>query len=409
MQTQKQRAPSFRSVVDKEPYAFYEQLRDGEPGGVRWDDEMQAWLFSKHADCRVVHKNEATFAHQYLDFPGAVEVQGGERGILLLDGPDHTAVHKFLLSFFSMKVVDEYRELYVRPLIRRLLDRLDADSSVDVAARVADPLPAYVIAGLLGVSIDDEETLAQCKEWTEATLLWMASFGEDPVILEAAKKASHGLTGILMPIIRSRKHSDGDDFISRLWQEGPSLLDNWNETDVLAQARVMLNAGSHSTSHLVSNCMYVYLTRPEVREALIGDPTLIGAFVEETIRYVGVIHFHVRTATEDTEVSGCPVAKGQRVHSMLAAANRDAMQFVEPLEFRLNRPNGRSHLGFGFGERLCIGANLARAEAVEVIAEMLRRWPGATLDKSAPPPELRSHFARSYSPLYVRLADAPAL
>jgi cytochrome P450 len=397
--------PSFLSVKNAYPYDFYEQVRTSEPSGVHWDEEMGAWLAVRHADCKRIHRDEDTFAHPYWDMPGSVEVHGGERGILMLDGPDHTTLHRFLIRFFSVRVVEEYRNLYVRPLVRRLIDRLAAKGCAKLDTEFADPLPAYVIGALLGIPLDDEQKLANCKDWNEDIMRWSGTFGEDADVLETAKRAAKNLADVLLPIIDDRKQNprdDSDDLISTLWREGPNLLDNWSESDVLAQARVLLFAGAESTSHLLRNCIYLLLTRPDLRDALKADRTRIPNFVDETMRYIGVIHFHIRAATADTEISGCPIAKGDRIHPVLAAANRDPSHFEDPLEFRLDRENAREHLGFGFGPRLCIGANLARAEAAETVEELLERFPDIMLDKDGVEPSMSGHMPRSYSPLPAR-------
>ncbi len=398
----KQEVPSFLSVTNTDPWEFYERLRESEPDGVHWDDEMGAWLAVKYLDCRRIHREEETFAHRYLDFPGAVEVHGGERGILILEGEDHTTLHRFLIRYFSLRVVAGYRDEIVRPLVNRLLDKVASNGSGNLDAAIADPLPAYVIAALLGISIDDEQTLANVKDWNEDIMRWSGTFGEDPESLEIARTAARHLKEVLMPIIRDRNDNPQDDFVSELWREGPNLLENWNEADVLAQARVMLFAGAESTSHLLRNCIYMLLTRPDLRDRLREERELIPSFVDETHRYVGVIHFHVRVANVDTEISGCPVSAGDRVHPVLAAANRDPERFEDPLEFRLDRPNAREHLGFGFGPRLCIGANLARAEAIELVEALLDRFPDLMLDEEAEEPTMSGHMPRSYSPLPAR-------
>jgi cytochrome P450 len=402
MQKQAGDMTSFAGVTDKDPYAFYEELRENSPTGVRWDDGLGVWLVRKREDCRNVHRDEDTFAHRYLDFPGAVEIWGGERALLNLEGPVHTALHRFMLSFFSVRVVQNYREIYARPLVRGLIARVADSGAADLDQALANRVPAYVIAALLGVPLEDEESLENFKDWTEATFEWVASRGEDPEMLERGTEAARNLDAVLAPIIQERKGSSEEDLISTLWREGPKVMDDWGEQDMLAQARVVLNAGSHSTSHLLRNCIFLLLTRTDLRDALKADPSLIQNFVDETMRYLGVIHFHLRSVESDTQVAGCPIAKGERVYTMLAAANRDPEAFDDPLEFRLDRDNLHTHLGFGFGPRRCIGANLARAEAVEMVEQLLVAFPDMVIADDEPKPEMSGYMGRSYSPLHAR-------
>jgi cytochrome P450 len=393
--------PSYLSVEDDDPFPYYELLRRNTEHGVHWDEEMRAWLALGHADCSRVQRDEEIFRHPYWDLPGAVEVQGGERGILMLQGRDHTTVHRFLIRHFSVRVVNEYRDRYIRPLVQRLTEKFAHDGAADLDSALAEHLPAYVICALLGVSIDDEEVLARCKEWNDDIMRWSETFGEDPSALEDARSSARNLATVLLPIIRDRKENPQDDLVSALWREGPNLLEDWTEGDVLAQARVMLFAGSETTTHLVRNALYLLLTRPELREELREHPDRIPGFVEETLRYYGVIHFRIRAAAGDTELSGCPIAAGDRVHPVLSAANRDPERFEDPDEFRIGRENIKDHLAFGLGPRMCVGANLARAEAVEVVEYLLQRLPNLRLDDGREPPAMHGHMPRSFVPLHA--------
>jgi cytochrome P450 len=393
---------SYATFTDNDPYDFYERLRWATPAGIRWDEGCGAWLVNAYSECKVIHRDEDTFAHRYLDFPGAAEVWGGDRALLNLEGSAHAELHRFMLSYFTTRVVENYRASFVQPLTETLLARAASRGEAELDRAVAVRLPAYVIAAILGVSLDDEESLEKCKVWTEATFVWVATRGEDPAILAAALDAARNLDELVKPLILARKAGTGDDLISTLWREGPKVREDWGEPDMLAQARVVLNAGSHSTSHLLRNCIYMLLTRPELRTQLNSEPSLIQNFVDETMRYLGVIHFHIRSAEIDTEIAGCPVAKGDRVQSILSAANRDPEHFDDPLEFRLDRRNVQTHLGFGFGPRRCIGANLARAEAAEMVRQMLVALPDLEFAEGAPAPEMSGNMGRSYSPLYAR-------
>ena len=393
---------SYLSLRDQDPFPFYRERLDK---GIKayWDEGMKAVMVLDHQGCAEVHRNEDVFAHPYWDLPGAVEVQGGARQLMMLHGSEHTRVHRFLMRYFSPRVVQTYREKYASPLARRMIQRFALVGSADLDLELCDQLPAYVICALLGIPIEDEQLLATCKEWNDDIMRWSETFGEDPEILADALRSAENLAGVLLPIIRERERHPEDDFISALWSEGKSLLGGWNELDVLAQARVLLFAGSETTAHLIRNSLYHLLNHPDLRQGLGAAPGKIGAFIEEVLRFYGVIHFRIRAAASDTAISGCPVRKGDRVHAVLSAANRDAARFDEPDEFRMGRPNERDHLAFGLGPRMCIGANLARAEAAEVVGQVLTMLPGLRWGRlaEAEPARLSGHMPRSYRPIYA--------
>jgi cytochrome P450 len=390
--------PSYLDLWDKDPFPFYQSMLTA-GRGVYWDEGMHAWMVLNHADANRVHRDEDVFAHPYHDLPGAVDVQGGPRQVIMLHGEEHTKLHRFLMRYMSPRVVEHYRRDFVAPLVSRSLDRVQADGRADLDAALAESLPAYVICTLLGVSMDDEELLGRCKAWNDDVMRWSETFGEDATILGEALASARNLAGVLMPIIEDRRLNPQDDFLSALWREGPSLLDGWDEFDVLAQARVLLFAGSETTAHLLRNAIYYLIEHQAVRLRLIDHPEEIEIFVEEILRYFGVIHFRIRAAAQDTELSGCPIHKGDRVHAVLSAADRDPAHYPYPEQFDMSRRNPRDHLAFGAGPRVCIGMNLARAETVEAIRQVLARLPNLRWRPGGRPAEMRGHMPRSYSPL----------
>lgn len=394
-------AESFLDQVNRLPFDFYRRQR--ERGSVHWDAGMNAWMVYGYDECRTVMTDEATYAHPYHQFKGAAEVQGGPRGILMLRGDEHRAVHRFMLQHFSPKVVTGYREGFIGPLVKRWIDRIESRSEIDLAAYVFEQLPSDVIAAMLGLGWDDEELLEQCKVWNDAIMAWSETFGEDPDILEQALQAAQNLEDVLLPVIRDRRDDPQDDFISVLWREGPGLLDPWGEREILAQCRVLFFAGSETTAHFLANVAHVLVEEPDWQQRLRDHPDEIPSFVEEILRFYGVIHFRVRVAAEDTILGGQRIAAGDRIHPVNMSANRDPAHFDAPDEIRPGRDNIRSHVAFNIGPRFCIGANLARAEAVEVIEQLLDRFASITWDGSSPQPQFRGHMPRSFRPLHVSL------
>ena len=171
-------ADSYLDLVDKDPFPFYHGLFEAKDT-VHWDAGMNAWMVFDRADCAEVQRNEQTFEHPYNGLPGAVQVQGGERQVLMLHGEDHTKVHLFLTRHFSTKIVERYRSQFIAPLVSRMLADLEVEGHGDLDTLFADELPAYVICVLLGVPIDDEPLLRQCKRWNDDIMRWSETFGED--------------------------------------------------------------------------------------------------------------------------------------------------------------------------------------------------------------------------------------
>jgi len=391
----------YKDLQDTDPFPAYRQVLDAN-ARVLWDSGMQAWMAFGFDECARIQRDEDTFAHPYWDFQGAAEVQGGDRQVLMLRGEDHTKVHRFLTRFFSTAKVEEYQPTIVRPLAERLLRPVRAAGRAELSELFADRLPAYVICALLGVSMEDQDLMERCKLWNDDIMRWSETFGEDPVVLERARESAAHLKDVLMPIVRDRERNPTDDFISALWAEGPKLLDGWNEDDVLAQARVMLFAGSETTAHLIRNAVHILAGSPEYQEQLAASSSFALAFVEEVLRFYGVIHFRVRATTCPVELAGQDLHAGERVHAVLSAANRDPAHFEDPDRFDPTRSDAKTNLAFGYGGRKCIGANLARWETAEAMQCLLQELGPIALDDDAPRPEFLGHMPRSYQPLNIR-------
>jgi cytochrome P450 len=287
----------------------------------------------------------------------------------------------------------------IRPLVERLLEPIVAAGGGDLSQDFARLLPTRVIAAVLGIPTQDEDLQRQMRSWNDDIMRWSETFGEDPTSLSAGLAAAAGLDALLLPIIRRRKAHPGDDYISRLWTDGPKILQPWTEGEVLAQCRVLLFAGTETTEHGLNNALYVWLTHPEVRSA--PTPQQLPHFVDEVLRFYGVIHFRVRVALSDLELGGQHIRAGDRVHPMNSAANRDPSKFEEPDEVRPGRSGQRQHLAFNVGPRTCVGAELARVELIESMAQIMGKMPSARLDAQQRQPQMLGHMPRSFRPLNV--------
>jgi cytochrome P450 len=388
---------SYLDYIDSNPYDYYStQLQ---AGPVHWDEGMRAWLVFGYEESRFVATRQDHFHHPYNELRGAKEVQGGTRGILMLQGAEHDRMHNFLLSHFTPSVARRYREQLIRPLVRRRIEALAGAGRADLAAAFASKLPSDVIAALLGLDWHDDELLTKCQVWNHLLFRWSETFGEDEQALRDSLDAAQALNAVLMPLVRERRQHPTDDLISILWAKGPELLQPWTEVEVLAQCRVLFFAGSDTTAHLLRNAIYVLTTQPQWQAKLRGDDAAIEDFVEEILRYYAPVHFRVRVAITDVELGGQTIRAGDRVHPMNAAANRDPRHYSDPDTINPQRKPLRDHLAFNVGPRFCVGAALARAEGAEAISQLLAEFSDIAPDPAADPPRFVGHMPRSHEPL----------
>jgi cytochrome P450 len=145
--------------------------------------------------------------------------------------------------------------------------------------------------------------------------------------------------------------------------------------------------------------MHSLITHPDEREKVLRNPALLESAVEEILRFAPAVHYFRRTATEDTEIRGQRIRKGEKVAIWYPSANRDEDVFRDGDRFDVTRhPN--DHVAFGIGEHFCIGASLARLELQVILKEILTRLPDMEL--ASPPRRLRSNFVNGCKEMRVQ-------
>jgi len=304
---------------------------------------------------------------------------GGERVPLLddptminRDPPDHTRLRKLVQQGFLHKYVLSL-EPRIESIVTKCLDSYDSQTGrFDILEQLARPLPAIVIAKMLGLP---EKDLPRFQDMSNR-LLGLTALGNDEM-MEAGDLANDQLVDYFKELIEKKRKTPGQDLIGRLIaveEEGDRLsLEEMYSTCVL-----LLVAGHETTTRLISNGMYTLLQHPEQLELLKGDPSLMPNAIEEMLRFELPVQFMVRFATCDMEYFGKKIKKNQMILPIIGSANRDPKANDHPHVFDVTRENIK-HVSFGHGIHLCLGLNLARLEAKIAINALLKRFPDMTL------------------------------
>ncbi|WP_285738341.1 cytochrome P450 [Kitasatospora phosalacinea] len=313
--------------------------------------------------------------------PQAKEVLEGtlfyQPALYNLAGPAHTRFRAFINEYFTPRKL-RVLEPRIREVARELAAELvaeggDGAEGVDLLARFAYPLPYTVISEVIGVPVADR---AAVKEWNNAwLLLQVAPLTPDQQLAFAGQLAAYEeyLRELLLTRADGAPEAD-EDLIGGLYRAtlGEDPLCTLDQAVVAL--RFMIAAGHETTTNLIANAVHQLLTVPERWAAVVADPALAAAAVEETLRHDSSVQGALRVATEDVRIGDTLVPAGARVRVMFAAAGRDPEVVPDAEEFRLDRTGPPNHLGFGFGVHFCVGAPLARLEtrvALETLAEAL--------------------------------------
>lgn len=240
--------------------------------------------------------------------------------------------------------------------------------SVDLVKELAVPLPVTVIADLLGVPSKDWR---QIKNWSD--ILFMPHDFQRIEEMQAAKaRASKEFVEYLLPIVGQKRTQLQDDIISDLIlaeYEGASFTD----AEVAQTAMGLLGAGNETTTTLLTNMFYsLAKDQPGAYGQLREDRSLVPQAVEETLRYRFAASLDRRIG-EDTDVFGPKMKKDQLIIAWVSSANRDENRFPDGESFDVRRKDIK-HLTFGSGQHFCLGAPLARMEAVKALETFVERF-----------------------------------
>jgi cytochrome P450 len=239
--------------------------------------------------------------------------------------------------------------------VRELVAAVAHQGGCNFHTAVAEPLPTTVFLRLLGLPVSQAQEFLRLKDGIIRPPV--STRGER---VEYTARVGQEIYAVLQEAIDERRRERSDDFLSLFLDaevDGHRLTDD----DVLDIGYLFFLAGLDTVTASL-DCIMSYLAQhADHRRRLVDDPSLIQHAIEELLRWETPVQGVVRIATADTEIGGCPVAKGQVVSVMLGSANTDeqAWDDVDTVDFERA---GNRHIAFGAGAHRCLGSHLARME-----------------------------------------------
>jgi len=321
----------------------------------------------RHGDTASVFRNWETFSNV-----GGLRLEGDkpteEQTLNEIDPPRHGPIRRQLLSALSPAIVAG-AEPMIEKVARDVVEKFSSRGSADLVEEMAVPLPSRVITHMLGVPESDAE---QFHAWTVAMVEEKSTSGTGQRL---TRDTEHEFNAYIVGQVQWRREQQDppDDIITRMMshelKDGHVLTD----TEIVTQVRFLLMAGNETTTNLIANLCYELIRVPQRYDRVRADRDLLPIAIEESLRHDSPVQLMFRTATTDTELSECPIAKGERVIVSMGAANRDEAVFDRAAEFDLNRGMVTNHMAFGLGPHLCIGAPLARLQTRVLLNTLMDR------------------------------------
>lgn len=394
----------------EDPYPLLAMLRSNNPvmrlpvmTGSGAPEGPGEFLLTRYADVQRVLREPAFSAERERSeavrrnasqIPEEMRPENQPRTMLGLDPPEHTRQRGLVNRAFTPRRVEA-----LAPRIQSIVDGLVAPladrDEFDLVRELAEPLPAIVIAELLGVPAEDHRLI---KAWS-SDLVAVLDGALTADRLPRLREARRNFDDYFRRFIAERREEPRDDLLSGLIAARDEQ-DALSEGELLATCMLILVAGHETTTNLIGNAVLALLRHPEECERWRKDPGLDAALVEESLRFDSPVQITARAVTAPARFGDVDVAPGALVTVALGAANRDPERFPEPDRFDVGRDDNQ-HLAFGHGLHFCLGAGLARLESRLALRSLFDAIPGLELAPDGA--ERRASFVlRGLSRLVVR-------
>lgn len=375
-----------------DPYPAYRALR--EAGPLHWSEDFfqGAWLLTRHADVEFALRDSRFSAQRTGGWVKRIDTADTDRAtrravagqrvfehlfaraMVFLDAPDHARVRRVVAAGFHPAAIRALAPR-IEALASEILDGLEGQDGFDFIEAVARPLPSRVIALLLGVDRADETRFIA---WSEDLAAFIGAPRPSSDQLFRAQRSLLELVRHFEALLPARRAAPGQDLVSRLvlaeQQQGLIRTD----AELLAQCAMLLFAGHETTRNLLGNGLHTLLSHPAQWARLREDPELMPGALRELLRYESPVQYTGRRVVAEMELHGQVLRRGDLVIALTGAANRDPARYGNPDAFDITRRDG-SHLSFGSGPHVCIGAGLSLLEADIVLRAVMQRWPNLSL------------------------------
>lgn len=370
----------FRSAaVIADPYPSLRRLQDEDP--CHWNEGLGAWCLTRYADVEMALRDERfssdrirPFVQNQTSVPADLaKTLGDTLGLWLVfnDPPTHTRLRKLLNKGFSPGAINALRDDITR-IANELLDEVIDRGNMNAVADFGYPLPASVIAEILGVPREDTALL---KKWSDDIASFVLVSRNMPDKYTAAARSIAEMNAYFADIVAHRRRHPGEKVIDGLIaaHEGEDAL---TLEELISSCSFMLFAGHETTTHFICNGLLGLIQFPRQLQDLranAANESYLHIALSEILRWDGPIISMMRVMAEDVSLHGKTLRCGERVYLFVNAANRDPRKFADPDVLDLRRDTARHQIAFGQGIHTCLGAHLARVEGAVAFPLLLSR------------------------------------
>jgi cytochrome P450 len=378
---------------------YFERLRREDP--VHYTPESffgPYWSITRFDDIVYVDKHHELFSSEDGITLADRQQDFATVNFIAMDPPKHDDQRKAVQGVVAPRNLAKMEAL-IRGRVADILDSLPVGETFDWVDRVSIELTTQMLATLFDFPFDERRKLTY---WSDMATSGELAGGPTPeaVRREALMECLEAFTRIWHERA-SQPTGESVDLISML-AHSDDTKDMLNRPlEYLGNLILLIVGGNDTTRNSITGGVVALNQNPGEYEKLRSNPELIPNMVAEIIRWQTPLAYMRRTATQDTELGGKLIRKGDKIAMWYVSGNRDETAIDQPEEFIIDRPNARHHLSFGFGIHRCMGNRLAEMQLRIVWEEILKRF--HTVEVMGEPERVQSSFVKGYSKLPVRL------
>jgi cytochrome P450 len=389
--------PSAAALFQQQQHwAYFERLRKEDPIHFVDSEEFGPfWSITKFKDIMFVDSHHNEFSSEPTIVIGDPEGNFIPPQFIAMDQPKHDVQRAAVTPAVTPAQLGEWEGL-IRARIQEVLDGLPVGVPFNWVEEVSIELTGRMLATLFGIPQEDRRKLT---DWSDVATSSPA-MGVSGVSQEEREEGLRECLAYFTEVWNQRVNEPPSmDFISLL-AHSPDTRD-MDPLEYLGNLILLIVGGNDTTRNSMTGSVYALNKFPEQFDKLKADHSLITNMISETIRWQTPLGHMRRIATQDVEMGGKTIKKGDKVVMWYVSGNRDDEVISNPNDFIVDRKKARHHLSFGFGIHRCMGNRLAEMQLRILWEELLERF--SDIEVLAEPDRVESNFVMGYTDLQVKL------